>query len=556
MTSWLDSSSVLTSLAAIFASWIIWLISKHFFVRHALSNIPGPPCPSFIKGHIGELFSPQAWDLYQGLYDKFGTVVKVYGFFGGQHLYVCDPKALQHILVKDQDTYEPSDSFIQSNKLLFGNGLVATMGDHHRRQRKLLNPVFSSRHLAEMIPVFYEVTSKLRDSISEKVRHGPQDIDMLHWLSRTALELIGQSGLGHSFDDLGPQSRPNEYTYALKNLAPTMMRLNFFRMFLRYVAGWGTPGFRRYIVERIPMADLQKVVEMVDTMYDTSIGIFMSKKAALAKGDEAVIAQVGRGKDIMSVLLKANLEASIKDRLPEDELIAQISIFTFAAFDTTSSALSRILHLLSQYPDVQTKLRREITAAREYGGDLDYNGLDRLPYLDAVIRETLRLFPPVPIVSRLARKDMVLPLSKPMKGADGMPTSEIFVPKGTMTFISVITANRNPEIWGPDSYEWKPERWLSALPTSVTDAHYPAVYANLMTFIGGSRACIGFKFSELEMKVVLSLLLESFTFAETKEKIEWNTAAVMSPVVADSSLEMKPRLPLIVTAINRPTVGT
>lgn len=67
------------------------------------------------------------------------------------------------------------------------------------------------------------------------------------------------------------------------------------------------------------------------------------------------------------------------------------STLTFAAFDTTSSALSHILHLLAQHPDMQTKLCREIIEARERGGDLDYNALDRLPYLDAIIRETLRL---------------------------------------------------------------------------------------------------------------------------------------------------------------------
>ncbi|KZP32004.1 cytochrome P450 [Athelia psychrophila] len=549
MALWLD---ILASVAAIFASWVIWLSARRTFIRHALSNIPGPSCPSFIAGHMGELFGrPQAWEIYQRFFDQFGSVVKIYGLFGTQHLYLCDPKALQHILVKDQNIFEELDDFIQSNKLLFGNGLLSTLGEQHRRQRKLLNPVFSSRHLAEMIPVFYEVTRKLRNSIAEKVRDGPQDIDMFQWMSRISLELIGQSGLGHSFEDLGPESRPSEYAYALKNLSPTIMRLPLSRMLLPYVAGWGTPSFRRTIVKMIPVTDLQNTLKMVDTMHKTSIDIFESKKAALARGDQAMVAQVGRGKDLMSILLKANLEASIKDHLPEDELIAQMTTLTFAAFDTTSSALSHILHLLAQHPDMQTKLCREIIEARERGGDLDYNALDRLPYLDAIIRETLRLFPPLPIMARIARKDMVLPLSKPMKGADGKPISEILVPKGTMTFISIITANRNPEIWGPDSYEWKPERWLSALPPSVADARYPAVYSNLMTFIGGSRACIGFKFAELEMKIVLSLLLESFTFAETKEKVEWTTAGIMAPVVVGSdSLEMKSRLPLTVTAVN------
>ncbi|KAF7976161.1 hypothetical protein HWV62_7483 [Athelia sp. TMB] len=328
---------------------------------------------------------------------------------------------------------------------------------------------------------------------------------------------------------------------------PTLMRILGLRFFLPYVANWGTPRIRRAIIQRFPLADVQTVCRMVDVMYATSIGIVESKKAALSKGDAAVVEQVGRGKDVM---MKANLAVSAKDRLPDDELIGQVSILTLAAMDTTSSALSRILHILAQHPDAQTRLRDEVTAARQSGGDLDYNGLDRLPFLDAVIRESLRLYPPVPVVSRVARQDMILPLSKPMLGVDGKPLTEIFVPKGTITFVSIIRANRDPGIWGPDSYEWKPERWLKPLPDTVIDAHYPAVYANLMTFIGGGRACIGFKFSELEMKVVLSLLLESFSFAETNTEIVWNAGGVMAPVVANDKGEMKSGLPLVVTAVN------
>lgn len=80
------------------------------------------------------------------------------------------------------------------------------------------------------------------------------------------------------------------------------MRLPLSRMLLPYVAGWGTPSFRRTIVKMIPVTDLQNTLKMVDTMHKTSIDIFESKKAALARGDQAMVAQVGRGKDLMSIL--------------------------------------------------------------------------------------------------------------------------------------------------------------------------------------------------------------------------------------------------------------
>lgn len=91
--------------------------------------------------------------------------------------------------------------------------------------------------------------------------------------------------------------------------------------------------------------------------------------------------------------MKANLEASAEDKLPEEEIIAQVTTITFAGTDTTSNAVARILHLLCLYPEAQDRLRSEImNAQREHGGeDLTYDDLVELPYMDAVCRETLRL---------------------------------------------------------------------------------------------------------------------------------------------------------------------
>lgn len=79
-------------------------------------------------------------------------------------------------------------------------------------------------------------------------------------------------------------------------------------------------------------------------------------------------------------------------------------------------------------------------------------------------------------------EDVVLPVSTPVKGLNGEYISEIPVPKGSLVIISLLLANRNPDIWGPDADEWKPERWLSALPTSVTEARLPGIYSHLYVF--------------------------------------------------------------------------
>jgi len=81
------------------------------------------------------------------------------------------------------------------------------------------------------------------------------------------------------------------------------------------------------------------------------------------------------------------------------------------------------------------------------------------------------------------RAQVVMPLSSPIKGLDGRDMSEIVVPNNTNVIVSIINANRDPGLWGPDSYEWKPERWLGAPPESVVNAHMPGVYSHLYVAI-------------------------------------------------------------------------
>ena len=78
-----------------------------------------------------------------------------------------------------------------------------------------------------------------------------------------------------------------------------------------------------------------------------------------------------------------------------------------------------------------------------------------------------------------SRQDIILPLSTPITGIDGREMHEIIVPKDTKIIVSILNCNRDPALWGSDSYEWKPERWLSPLPDTVTRASIPGVYSNL-----------------------------------------------------------------------------
>jgi len=224
-------------------------------------------------------------------------------------------------------------------------------------------------------------------------------------------------------------------------------------------------------------------------------------------------------------------------------------MLTFAAQDTTTSMITRILHQLALNPDVQTRLRKEVTAARSKHGDLDYDALVALPYLDAVCRETLRVHPAGTLINRVARQDIVLPLAWPIKSADGKTEiTKIPLKKNTELIISIINANLSKGIWGEDAEQWKPERWLQPLTDSVINAHLPGVYSSMMTFLGGRRACIGYRFAETEIKLVLSVLLEAFIFFPGSKEICWNMSTFQTPTIKDSD-DTTPQLPLRVSLI-------
>ncbi|KAF9466558.1 cytochrome P450 [Collybia nuda] len=530
-------------------SYVLWRILRHIVVKTDLDNVPGPVSHSFWKGNLGKLFNTDAWQYHEELRQKYGKVVRIDALLGDKQLYVYDPKALHHIIVKDQYIYERAGSSIEGARLMFGDGLLASLGERHRRQRKMMNPVFSISHMRGMIPIFYEVTQKLQTALNSQIANGPQEIDMLRWMTRTALELIGQSGLGYSFDSLTDESDSHPYSNSVKQLVPTVSELLIPRTYLlSSLVKIGTPRFRRLIVDVLPWKSLQKLRDIVDIMHNTSTEIFEEKKKALEEGNEAVLKQVGRGKDILSILMRANIVASEEDKLPDREVLGQMSTFIFAAMDTTSNALSRILHLLATHIDVQEKLRQEVTSSSlRNGGYIPYDELVSLPLLDAVCRETLRLYPPVSYVHRTTCHEVVLPLSTPIRGVDGREMQEIIVPTNTNVIVSILGSNRDPTLWGPDAHEWKPERWLSPLPEKLTEAHIPGIYSHLMTFLGGGRACIGFKFSQLEMKVVLSVLLTHTRFSPPGKEIVWEMNTIASPTVKGAR---NPSLPLKVTSVH------
>ncbi|KAI0695585.1 cytochrome P450 [Cerioporus squamosus] len=503
----------------------LWRKRCQSSMRSPLDNLPGPEPRSF------SMTGKRMQDL-----------AETYGPAAIRMLNLFDPKALHSVLVKDAD-YFPHD-LNPSNDLhfLLGPSVLTTEGSQHRRQRKILNPVFSAAHLRRMTHIFYDIAHKLRRALEARANKVSEEVDVNGWMSRTTLEMLGQAGLGYSFENFADDSS-DAFGEVIKMFFPLLTsRLPLLGTIIALCSNYLSVSTIRSILRRYPSADLQRMLDISETMARRSQEIIDEKKKALAEGDVEMVQRVGEGKDIMSVLLKDNTSVSDAEKLTDEELVAQMSTFILAGMDTTSNALSRILHLLAQHPSVQENLRTEIREARgcsspdDEGSDISYDDLVKLPYLDAICRETLRLYPPVPLLMRRPTRDVVLPLQWPVRGKDGSLITEIPVPKGTFIIAAIRASNCNKALWGEDAMEWRPERWLEQLPAELEEVRIPGVYSPF-----------GFKFAQLEIKVILSVLLSRFRFELTDKPIVWKTSAVSYPTMG--TVSTRPEMLLKVTHI-------
>jgi cytochrome P450 len=145
---------VFYGLLALIVVWATHTIKRRF-LQGTFRNIRGPSKQSWWSGNLQQLIDPDCWAFHR-VTQAYGGVVKIHGLFGHNHLLIFDPLALYYILIREQIAYEEYDIFLQINRLLFGMGIISTRGEHHRKQRKLLNPAFSTSNIRAMFPAFRE----------------------------------------------------------------------------------------------------------------------------------------------------------------------------------------------------------------------------------------------------------------------------------------------------------------------------------------------------------------------------------------------------------------
>ncbi|EMD35307.1 hypothetical protein CERSUDRAFT_116112 [Gelatoporia subvermispora B] len=528
---------------------VLAVLVTHRYVKHrSIRHIRGPPALSWLFGHSLSIgYQDQVGDQDFAWIREYGTVWRTKGCWGRDILYVADPKALQHIFHKSGYHYPKSIEARQITRQLAGEGILYVEGADHARNRKIMNPAFTAAQLRTFMPLFRRSAIKLSEKWKEQLRvasaEADRTVNIISWLARTTLDVIGEAAFDYQCGALDDSK--NEVMEAYRNmfsdsfLFPTKATI-LFRSVWKFI-----PDNILRFVEYLPTRENTRFRRTLKVVSRLSAGLIAEKTEACLSGKDE------NKRDIMSILVKANASEDPRTRLSDKEMISQMATFLLAGHETTASSLTWLFWELAKYPEWQDKLREEIACIRDRvtaRGDTDFTiaDYDAMSNVLAAMKESIRLHPIVHTLARIAGREDVVPLSQPAISTKGELISEIPISAGQDILISVCGYNRLKEVWGEDADEFNPTRFLTPKEGQVT----VGVFANVLSFSGGLRGCIGWRFSILEMQAILVELLENFEFAvpDDKPEIQRVPAGLMMPMIRNK-MHLGTQMPLKISVV-------
>ncbi|KAF9032821.1 cytochrome P450 [Hymenopellis radicata] len=432
-------STVDTSLLLV-ACFLFYKLVRSLSRRSKTTPLFGPARESIIFGASTVLReAPDASLFYEKWASQYGPVYSVPAPFGTSKTMLHDPKAITHFYAREGFGYNKTKLSREFIETLFGRGVLWAEGELHRRYAtKALTPAFSNAAIRNLTSVFFDTAYKLTlkwNVILEGSPDGSQVIEV-----QKCLDSIGIAGFSHDFSAL--EDVPN--VFDSMDFATGAVAFGLFIIFASQFPIVGKLPNQRMTMMRGLKGQLTKVADDL-----------------LKKGKEGGLAE---DKSIIGMLLRTESDDSTF-HMSREEIIAQMNVLLLAGYETTSSESSFIhrrwcLIELCRQQELQDRLREELSQFST--SDPTYEQLNTgLPYLDAIVHETLRTHPPVEESPRVAAEDDFIPLSSPMKTKTGETVTSLFIAKGSVVSTPIRALNRSEEVWGPDAKAFNPERWLA-----------------------------------------------------------------------------------------------
>ncbi|KAI9513472.1 cytochrome P450 [Russula earlei] len=523
---------------------ILFHIANKIFTHFSapIRKLPGPKSVNWFTGsNARNVWEPDSQHDQLKWVRQYGHVFRYYSWFNVTKVVTTDLQALSHIL--NGPEFEKSDDGRLLLGDMLGKGLLVVEGLKHKQQRRIMSPAFGLPQIRKYSQLFIEKANEFRDALTAKIPqprtpHDSLRIDIYLWLNKITLDIIGHAGFNYVFGSLH-KDEPHEVTEGFRK-ATTFDPFNITFMF---TIGTATiPGARL-----IPTDRSRLLASTVQSLRSLGQSVISRKKAEILATTEAksdIAKRSIQGRDLLTLLVRANMAKDIPEnaRMTDEEVLAQVSTFLLAGHETTTTAIVWAIYALGCHPTAYAKLTTE--ARGFYTDSPSMDELNGMTYLDYVTREVLRLHAPVSNTERVARADVVVPLSEPFIDRDGVERHDISLRKGDIILIPILAIHQMKSLWGEDADEFKPERW-EAIPDAVKAI--PGVFSNLLTFISGPHACIGYRFSLVEMKAILFSFVRAFDFelAVPPSEISRKTMVVARPFLA-SDPDSGPQLPLII----------
>jgi cytochrome P450 len=380
-----------------------------------------------------------------------------------------DPDYIQEVLVGQAEKFRKGDLDKAILSISMGNGLVVNDGDSHRYQRKLMQPAFHTRRIENYAQIMSDYTGDmLRDwerQTTLNIHRAMTDLTL-----RIVSKTLYDADVAQKSDGVG------EAVEAINHIGGQQFRMGFVPPM------W------------LPLPQIQQVKAAVRTVDNLLLPIIAARRST----------NEDRG-DLLSMLLMAQDEdgRGMSDRQIRDEVV---TLF-LAGHETTSNALTWTWVLLSQNPDVEAKLHAELDSVLQ-GRAPTLADLKALPYTERVIKESMRVYPPVwSLNARQALEDVTI---------DGYR-----IPKGGKIFILPYVIHRDPRYYA-DPERFMPERWTETFEKGLPRYAY-------LPFGGGARVCIGNSFAMMEARLLLATIAQRYR------------VRITTPVALDPAVTLHPR---------------
>jgi cytochrome P450 len=415
----------------------------------SVTRIPG----TFLVGSLLDL----ARDPLELLMRGVGHDMTEYRFGPKAAFLLNHPDLVRRVFVETPDRWDKRTANNKVFRLVFGNSLVTSDGDYWKRQRRIAAPAFHHQRIRSFVETMRDSVDRTMAAWSEQADGATIDFDKT--MITLTLDVVSRCLIG--------AKSTTELTDVLTRELLPMLEYGSFKMPRPWYPGlWApTPMNRRFLRGR------EAVREAISR-------IIAERHKTDAEPRTDLLA-----------MLMSSVDEETGEKMDDIQLRDEVITIVLAGYETTTNLLDWTFYALSKNPEVRRNLEDEL--ARVLGDrDVVFEDLASLKYTDAVIKESLRVFPPAWLMVRRAAEDDVL-LDRP-------------VPEGSLMLMSPYVSHRRSDFF-PDPERFSPDRFLEGRETTLPKlAYFP--------FGGGRRTCIGNTFAMVESKIVLAQVCRKFRF--------------------------------------------